>query len=133
IRLLALRDGVKSGLNLLGQSRHLMDADAAGVVNTVQYRAVAGCLERLGSSRRTERAVRDLAVQMNQRDVVRNVLDVGSAGAEHVGVLLHIMVIFLQSKADAVHDAAVGLSVDRVDVADASYEVHAGKLENRGL
>ena len=48
-------------------------------------------------------------------------------------MLLHIVVVLLERKADAVHDSAVCLSVDGVDVRNAADEVHAGEFKDCGL
>ena len=65
VGLLTLLDGIETRLYLLRKSRHLVDTDAAGVVDTIEHCTVAGRLECLGRTGGTPRTVGDGSVDVD--------------------------------------------------------------------
>lgn len=70
---------------------------------------------------------------MNQVDIIRNILDVGSTSAKHVRMFLNVCVVLFQGEADTMHDTAVCLTVNSIDITDTSNEVNTGEFQNGSL
>ena len=69
VGLLTLCDGIEASLNLCRKCRNLVDSDAAGIVDGVQYCAVAGSLEGLGGTGSAERAAGLVVFDVDDFDV----------------------------------------------------------------
>ena len=70
---------------------------------------------------------------MNQVDIIRNILDVGSTSAKHVRMFLNVCVVLFQGEADTMHDTAVCLTVNSIDITDTSNEVNTGEFQNGSI
>ena len=123
----------QGGQDLLGQGRDAGHAGAGGIVDGVQDGGVRSIQRGLAAAGGTVGAVGTVGLVVVQLDVIGNIVGVRDAALEQAGVLVQILEVLGQSKADALGQAAVEVAVHQELVHDGADVGHAGELDDLDL
>ncbi len=127
-RKVLLLEGLEGGEHLVRAGRDAGDARAGGVVDGVQDGGVRGVQRSLAAAGGAVGAVRAVGLVVDDLDVIGHVVRVGDAALEQAGLLLEIVKVLAEGKADALGQAAVEVAVHQQSVHDRADVGHGGEL-----